>query len=62
MADEADRAGDQQQIIFDATVKKIINTPLDTSNISGICWNCGEITGKSKRWCNSECRDDWEQG
>lgn len=27
---------------------------------SGQCYWCGESLPHPKRWCDSECRDDWE--
>lgn len=27
----------------------------------GICINCGVAVEGDKRWCSSECRDDWEE-
>jgi hypothetical protein len=24
------------------------------------CQQCGEATKDGKRWCNSQCRDDWQ--
>lgn len=26
----------------------------------GWCWNCGEPLHNGARWCDAECRDDWE--
>lgn len=27
---------------------------------TGFCLNCGEPLSDGKRWCNPECREDWE--
>lgn len=27
---------------------------------TGRCLNCAEKVKKGKRWCNAECREDWE--
>jgi hypothetical protein len=27
---------------------------------TGFCLNCGEAIRKDWRWCNAECRDDYE--
>lgn len=61
MADDADRASDQQQNLVDAAIKQTIK-PIDTTNKSGVCWTCGKFTGQFKRWCGVTCRDEWEQG
>lgn len=66
MADDADRSSIQQQNLVDAAIKKSQIKSLDTTNSSGVCWNCGKVTGKVtgkvKRWCGVTCRDEWEQG
>lgn len=65
MADDADRASDQQQNLVDAAIKQTIKQtikPIDTTNKSGVCWTCGKFTGQFKRWCGVTCRDEWEQG
>jgi hypothetical protein len=28
---------------------------------SGFCLNCGEPLPEGRRWCDAECRDDWER-
>lgn len=33
-------------------------TPIAEPN--GHCLNCGERVKKERRWCNAECREDWE--
>lgn len=27
---------------------------------TGHCLNCGDRLRKGRRWCNAECREDWE--
>jgi len=29
---------------------------------TGRCLHCGEILPAGRRWCDAECRDDWEGG
>lgn len=62
MANEADDASIQQQNLIDAAIKKTTAMPLDTTNRTGCCWDCGKPTGHLKRWCDAQCRDSWEQG
>ena len=26
----------------------------------GQCYNCGEVVTGDRRWCDQECREDWE--
>lgn len=28
---------------------------------TGWCLNCEEILSEGERWCDAECRDDWEK-
>lgn len=62
MADDADRASIQQQNLVDAAINQLTFVPINTNNLSGVCWNCGKTTGKHKRWCNKTCCEEWEQG
>lgn len=27
---------------------------------TGRCLNCGEPTPEPRRWCDADCRDDWQ--
>ena len=27
----------------------------------GFCLNCGDSLKEGVRWCNAECRDDWQR-
>jgi len=27
----------------------------------GYCYNCGEQLAQGLRWCDADCRDDWEK-
>lgn len=29
---------------------------------TGKCLNCGEDTDEQRRWCDADCRDDWQRG
>mgnify|MGYP006293903467 FL=1 len=31
------------------------------SQYTGSCWNCGRSVDKPRRWCDAECRDEWEE-
>lgn len=34
---------------------------LDTTNPSGKCWNCGDFTGIERRFCDVECREEYQE-
>jgi len=27
----------------------------------GTCWNCNDPVPHPRRWCDMDCRDDWER-
>jgi len=27
---------------------------------TGVCLSCGETVAEGLRWCDAECRDDWQ--
>lgn len=28
---------------------------------TGICLFCGEVVAPAKRWCDADCRDEWQR-
>jgi hypothetical protein len=56
-----DRAIDNEQNILIMRINHIIEFPLITENISGMCWNCDEQIGTKKRFCDEDCRDDFQK-
>lgn len=59
MSDEVDMASDQEQAMRDAAIR---NASMFTSSqkVCGKCLNCGEELKADLRWCNSDCREDFE--
>ena len=57
MSDEADKAEHQEELARQAAlvVRKKIGPKW-----TGFCANCGEVLEMPLRWCNAECREDWE--
>jgi hypothetical protein len=61
MSDDADRAGDMMEKEDELRRKHYRQPPME-ANPTGYCLNCEEPLHKvGQRWCNSECRDDWEE-
>ena len=60
MADEADRANDYAQAALDANISRARTWNLHIED-SDTCMNCGEPTKDGRRWCNTDCRIDWER-
>jgi hypothetical protein len=57
MADEADRAEDS----IDAMLNAAINKRHEAGpKATGRCLWCGVKLPPGRRWCDAECRDDWE--
>ncbi|TCS70754.1 hypothetical protein EDC61_11481 [Sulfuritortus calidifontis] len=59
MADEADRAQDVIDLLLGAAIQgaKKPGGPPPT----GSCLNCGEPLKPGLRWCDADCRDDWQR-
>jgi len=58
MSDNLDIASDREELArsFALAVKKPVG-PLAT----GRCLYCDEILDDTQRWCDSDCRDAWQQ-
>ncbi|QIK36859.1 hypothetical protein GWK36_01315 [Caldichromatium japonicum] len=59
MADDADRAQAAIDLLLAAAIQgaKKPSGPCPT----GFCLNCGEPLKDGLRWCDANCRDDWER-
>lgn len=61
MADQFDRASDLEELerlsLLALHEKRRAASPEST----GSCLYCGEPLEGDLRWCDSECRDDWER-
>ncbi len=57
MCDEADIAADQEELMRQLALR--VRRPLGPE-WTGFCANCGEFVEQPLRWCNVECREDWE--
>ena len=61
MTREIDRAIDNQQGITDMNIEQIRNeSEKQEVKPTGRCLFCHELLGDDHRWCDSDCRDDWE--
>ena len=60
MADDVDIASDLEQIRRDAAIAHVANKkPAAIAN--GLCQECGAALVKGARWCDNDCRDDWQR-
>jgi hypothetical protein len=58
MIDEAEAASNATELFTAAALKK--RKPVPPIKRSGKCLNCAERISKKRRWCDSQCRDEWE--
>jgi len=61
--DEIDRANALADLMAEHTVAKIrqaANGARPAARPTGLCLWCGYVVTDHARWCDAECRDDWE--
>ena len=59
MSDDADRADRMiEQTVADAIAAARRARALP---YTGLCHWCGDVTGGGRRFCDADCRDDWER-
>ena len=62
MADVADFANDQAQLILDKQIEISRGRPVDIfQNDSGVCWECDAPVTDGRRWCSKECTESAER-
>jgi hypothetical protein len=60
MADVVDRANDLVEMTLENCIKKVTAKASIPKGI-GICIECGEPVEGERRWCDVDCRDDWQR-
>ena len=58
MADIIDDANERSDIFLRSALsfqRKVAPAP------TGVCFFCGDILPYTHRWCDVDCRDDWER-
>lgn len=58
MADEADIA--QARMEHEENIRRARTCTFEIAE-SDTCMNCGEPTTGGRRWCDMDCRIDWEK-
>lgn len=61
MADEVDLAGEFQEQFIADSLQRQLNAQVKIPRITGHCLNCEEKINKDSRWCDTDCRDDWQR-
>ena len=57
MTDEIDRAQEREQHTREAALRR---RKLVVAASGGTCLYCGDKLPRTRRWCNADCRDNWE--
>ena len=57
--DKSDAASDYEQRDRDAALA--VRRPASGLEYTGHCHWCGDITGGGQRFCDADCRDDWQR-
>lgn len=60
MSDIVDRGNEAADLFLDVALRNR-QRDVKTPTAIGLCLNCGESTEGERRWCDAECRDEWER-
>ena len=60
MADIADKANAAADVFLRAALLNRHNTAKNAPSGTGRCLHCG-AAAEGKRWCDVECRDEWQR-
>lgn len=60
MADEADRADEQQEELLRRRIA-YLSSQTSGPDSTGACLNCGSKLPIGRRWCDHDCLADWEK-
>ena len=60
MVDKVDEANQTADYLVDVMIGNAKRNE-SVAKETGYCLNCGEpISEQGRRWCNADCRDDWQ--
>lgn len=60
VADVLDKADEAQEAFMREALSRV-GRPLQQVAGIGMCLNCGAEVQGDGRWCDADCRDDWEK-
>jgi hypothetical protein len=60
MGDEADRADALIEMVAGCAIAAA-RQALPDAQATGACLWCGDEVSAGRRWCDADCRDDWER-
>ena len=61
MADQFDRASDLEELDRQSAMNLQQKQAKPAAEAGGHCLYCYEPLAAGYRWCNAECRDDWDE-
>ena len=59
--DDLDRASNYEQLLAAAAIATACTLASEPIRQSAVCLNCGNATQYGRRWCDAECRADFEK-
>lgn len=59
--DDVDIAEKNQQLFLAVALRNHVKERRESPKNSGFCLNCGEKITQKERWCDADCRDDWQK-
>lgn len=60
MSDIADKANDLVAMNDELALRGVRNK-ITKAEFTGFCLNCDEVVEEPRRWCDADCRDQWER-
>ena len=61
MADDTDLTNARLEREMAAMIERVRVKPREAGPYTGYCYWCGCRVKSPRRWCDAECRDDWER-
>lgn len=61
MANEADEAAVAEELFLQVSLANSRNRVTNSPVATGFCLNCDAAIERPKRWCDGDCRDDWQR-
>lgn len=61
MANEADMADDFIEAFLADSLERQRTAVSNIPAARGTCLNCEETVAAGRRWCDQDCRDDWQR-
>lgn len=61
MADQFDLASEYEELERLSCLNRLKSGSQPTAKATGQCLYCEEPLPEGRRWCNAECRDEWER-